>query len=74
MANHSPLPNNFQVSKTWDEAVAGQPAGGAAELPNGTLSMLKAAYTAVSPKVGTQYYYATDTQELFLGGTKVASL
>ena len=74
MANHSPLPDNFQVSKTWDEAVAGQPAGGAAELPNGTLSMLKAAHTALSPKVGTQYYYATDTQELFLGNTRVATL
>jgi len=33
MANHSPDPNNYQVSKTWDEAMNDQPASGEAELP-----------------------------------------
>ena len=33
MANHSPDPNNYQISKTWDEAMEGQPAKGKAELP-----------------------------------------
>ena len=33
MANHSPDPNNYQVSKTWDEAMGNQPASGEAELP-----------------------------------------
>lgn len=33
MANHSPDPNNYVISKTWDEAMDGQPASGEAELP-----------------------------------------
>lgn len=33
MANHSPNPNNYQVSKTWDEAMNGEAASGEAELP-----------------------------------------
>ena len=33
MANHSPDPNNYQISKTWDEAMEGKPAKGEAELP-----------------------------------------
>ena len=33
MANHSPDPNNYQISKTWDEAMEGKPASGDAELP-----------------------------------------
>ena len=33
MANHSPDPNNYQISKTWDEAMEGKAAKGEAELP-----------------------------------------
>ena len=33
MANHSPDPNNYQISKTWDEAMNGAAASGEAELP-----------------------------------------
>lgn len=33
MANHSPEPNNYQISKTWDEAMNGEAAKGEAELP-----------------------------------------
>lgn len=33
MANHSPEPNNYQISKTWDEAMNDEPAKGEAELP-----------------------------------------
>lgn len=33
MANHSPDPDNYQISKTWDEAMEGKPAKGEAELP-----------------------------------------
>ena len=33
MANHSPDPDNYQISKTWDEAMNGKPAKGEAELP-----------------------------------------
>lgn len=33
MANHSPDPNNYQISKTWDEAIEGRPASGEDELP-----------------------------------------
>ena len=33
MANHSPEPNNYQISKTWDEAMNDEAAKGEAELP-----------------------------------------
>lgn len=33
MANHSPDPDNYQISKTWDEAMNGEAAKGEAELP-----------------------------------------
>ena len=33
MANHSPDPNNYVVSKTWDEAMNDKPASGEVELP-----------------------------------------
>mgnify|MGYP006955596530 CR=1 FL=1 len=33
MANHSPEPNNYQISKTWDEAMNDELAKGEAELP-----------------------------------------
>ena len=33
MSNHSPDPDNYQISKTWDEAMEGKPAKGEAELP-----------------------------------------
>lgn len=33
MANHSPEPNNYQISKTWDEAMNNEAAKGEAELP-----------------------------------------
>ena len=33
MANHSPDPDNYQISKTWDEAMNGDAAKGEAELP-----------------------------------------
>ena len=33
MANHSPDPDNYQISKTWDEAMEGKPAKGETELP-----------------------------------------
>lgn len=34
MANHSPNPNRYVLSKTWDEALADQEPKGEHELPN----------------------------------------
>ena len=35
MANHSPRQDIYPLSKTWDEAMDGENASGAAELPEG---------------------------------------
>lgn len=73
MANHSPLPDNHVLSKTWDEATTGAAASGTAELPEGTVSLTAAEYALLTPVAGT-LYYETDTGNLYRGATKITTI